>query len=213
MDNRPPMASDRVRRHKLRQHAASLATGVVVFLVAIGLMQAIRPSARAGGAAVVASVAPEPQAPSYSSSGNSGTGSTDAGTEEPAPAAKAPDNRSAARAAPTDRPTPNAAAQIPGMPSVYIHVLNESAREQARLLAPAHEKKGIALAGIKVVSAGPRSSDLRYFRPSEKDEAMRVQAALLSLGLPARQLKNISGFETSAVPRQYELWLVSDYKG
>ena len=211
MDNRPPMASDKVRRHKLRQHAVSLATGVVVFLVAIGLMQAIRPSARAGGAAVVASISPEPQAPSYS--GNSGTGATEAGTEEPAPAPKAPDNRSAARAAPTDRPTPNAAAQIMGMPSVYIHVLNESAREQARLLAPALEKKGIALAGIKVVSAGPRSSDLRYFRPSEKEEAMRVQAALLSLGLPARQLKSIGGFETSAVPRQYELWLVSDYKG
>jgi len=211
MDNRRPVASDRVRRHKLRQHAASLATGVVVFLVAIGLMQAIRPSARAGGAAVVASVAPTPQAPSYS--GNSGTGSTEAGTEEPAPAPKAPDNRSAARAAQVDRPTPNAAAQITGMPSVYIHVLSESAREQARLLAPALEKKGIALAGIKVVSAGPRSSDLRYFRASEKEEAVRVQAALLSLGLPARQLKSIGGFEASAVPRQYELWLVSDYKG
>jgi hypothetical protein len=110
-------------------------------------------------------------------------------------------------------PSPTAAAQIMGMPSVYIHVLNESAREQARLLAPALEKKGIALAGIKVVGAGPRASDLRYFRPTEKEEAMRVQAALLSLGLPAQRLKGISGFETSAVPRQYELWLVSDFKG
>ena len=99
-----------------------------------------------------------------------------------------------------------------GMPSVYIHVLNDSAREQARLLAPAFQSKGIALAGIRMVSAGPRSSDLRYFRPSEKEEAMRVQAILLSLGLPAQRLKSISGFETSAVPRQYELWLVSDYK-
>ena len=100
-----------------------------------------------------------------------------------------------------------------GMPSVYIHVLNESTREQALKLAPALEKQGIALAGIKVVSAGPHGSDLRYFRPSEKEEAQRVQAALLSLGLPAQRLKSISGFETSAVPRQYELWLVSDYRG
>lgn len=110
-------------------------------------------------------------------------------------------------------PGPSAAAQIMGMPSVYIHVLNDRAREQARLLAPALEKKGIALAGIKVVSDGPRASDLRYFRPSEKDEAMQVQAALLSLGLPARRLKSITGFESSAVPRQYELWLSADYKG
>ncbi len=55
-----------------------------------------------------------------------------------------------------------------GMPSVYIHVLDENTREQALKLAPALEKKGIALAGIKVVGAGPRASDLRYFRPSEK---------------------------------------------
>jgi hypothetical protein len=210
MENRPTVALDKIRRHRLRQHAASLATGVVVFLGAIGLMQAIKPSEDAGGPAVVPSIAPEPQAPS--SSGSSGTGATEAGIEEAAPAAKATDSRSAARGARVDRPTPNAAAQIMGMPSVYIHVLSESAREQARMLAPALEKKGIALAGIKVVSAGPRSSDLRYFRPSEKEEATRVQAALLSLGLPARQLKSIGGFETSAVPRQYELWLVADYK-
>ena len=108
---------------------------------------------------------------------------------------------------------PTAAAQIMGMPSVYIHVLNENAREKASLLAPALEKKGIALAGIKIVNNGPRYSDLRYFRPSEKAEAMQVQAALLSLGLPARRLKSISGFKTSAVPRQYELWLSVDYKG
>jgi hypothetical protein len=114
---------------------------------------------------------------------------------------------------PAFTPTPTVAAQIMGMPSVYIHVLNESAREQARMLAPALEQKGIALAGIKVVGAGPRSSDLRYFRPSEKEEALRVQSALLSLGLPAQRLKSIGGFETSAVPRQYELWLVADFKG
>lgn len=100
-----------------------------------------------------------------------------------------------------------------GMPSVYIHVLDENAREKARLMAPELEKKGIALAGIRIVSDGPRASDLRYFRSSEKEEAIRVQAALLSLGLPARRLKRISGFETSAVPRQYELWLAADYKG
>lgn len=99
-----------------------------------------------------------------------------------------------------------------GMPAIYIHVLNKNAGEKARLLAPELEKKGIALAGIKIVNDGPRSSDLRYFRPSEKGEAMQVQVVLLSLGLPARQLKRISGFETSAVPRQYELWLSWDYK-
>ena len=206
-----PNRLDARRRHKLRQHAASLATGVIVFVVSIGLMQAVKPPATTATTAAVSSsaqpAAQMPQVPPLSSSGSSGTSATSAGAEEsePAPA------RASERAVPTPRPT--SAAQIMGMPSVYIHVLNENAREKARLLAPELEKKGIALAGIKIVSDGPRSSDLRYFRPSEKTEAIQVQAALLSLGLPARRLKSISGFETSAVPRQYELWLSADFKG
>ena len=207
-----PQQPSPARRHKLRQHAASLATGAIVFVVAIGLMQAARPPARGDRVVAIQSGTPVPQAPSFS--GSSGAGATGAGSEvgEPdAPPAARPPATTGKRVSPA--PTPTAAAQIIGMPSVYIHVLNDSAREQARLLAPALEKKGIALAGIKVVAAGPRSSDLRYFRPAEKEEAMRVQAALLSLGLPAQRLKSISGFETSAVPRQYELWLVSDFKG
>ena len=218
-----PLASD-PRRHKLRQHAASLATGAIVFLVAIGLMQALKPPAAAGPSIVASSPKLARQAPS--SSGSSDISAAAAGGEESEPAAPsaggevsepaAPPTKAVAAAASTlATPTlgKSAAAQIMGMPSVYIHVLDENTREQALKLAPALEKQGIALAGIKVVSAGPRASDLRYFRPSEKEEAMQVQAALLSLGLPAQRLKSIHGFETSAVPRQYELWLVSDYKG
>lgn len=201
-----PNRLDARRRHKLRQHAASLATGAIVFLVSIGVMQALKPPA---ASTTVSSAQPAPQALPLGSSGSSDSGATSAGAgvEESAPA-PAPASE---RAAPA--PSPTVATQIMGMPSVYIHVLNENAREQARMLAPALERKGIALAGIKIVSDGPRSSDLRYFRPSEKEEALQVQAVLLSLGLPARRLKSISGFETSAVPRQYELWLSADFKG
>ncbi|MFL6717368.1 MAG: hypothetical protein ACJ8G3_13515 [Burkholderiaceae bacterium] len=207
-----PNRLDTRRRHKLRHHAASLATGVIMFVVSFSLMQAFKPpatTATATTAAVSSSAQSAPQVsqvpPLSSSGGSSGTGATSAGAEErqPAPA------RASERAVPA--PGSTIAAQIIGMPSVYIHVLNENARDKARLLAPELNKKGIALAGIKIVSDGPRSSDLRYFRPPEKEEAMQVQAALLSLGLPARRLKRISGFETSAVPRQYELWLSADY--
>ena len=206
-----PGRPDARRRHKLRQHAASLAVGVIMFLVSLGLMQAVKSPATPAPAAEVSSGAP-PVAqvspmPPLASSGGSGAGDTSAGAEEsePVPA------RAGGPSAPA--PAPTIAAQIMGMPSVYIHVLDENAREKARLLAPELKRKGIALAGIRMVSDGPRASDLRYFRPSEKEEAMQVQAALLSLGLPARRLKRISGFESSAVPRQYELWLSADYKG
>jgi hypothetical protein len=207
----PPNRLDARRRYKLRQHAVSLATGVIMFVVSIGLMRAVKPPPNTATTAGVSSSARPAvqvsQVPPLSSSGSPGTGATSAGAEESesAPA------RASERTMPA--PGPTIAAQIMGMPSVYIHVLNENAREKARLLAPELQKKGIALAGIKIVNDGPRSSDMRYFRPSEKEEAMQVQAALLSLGLPARRLKRISGFETSAIPRQYELWLSADYKG
>ena len=210
---------DARRRHKLRQHAASLATGAVVFLASIGLMQALGPPAASlpgagavpGGGPTRLAVTP---APAPSSSGSSITADTGAGAEE-SPSAASPEKAVPAPSSPLAAVVPDksAAAQIMGLPSVYIHVLSERDRERALKLAPELEKKGIALAGIKVVGDGPRASDLRYFRPSEKDEALRVQAALLSLGLPAKRLKSIGGFETGAVPRQYELWLVSDFKG
>ncbi|SMP63336.1 hypothetical protein [Noviherbaspirillum suwonense] len=212
-----PVGPDAGRRRKLRQHAWSLATGVAVFAVSIGLMQSLRPAPV--GAPVVtisASQRPADGPRAAAASGGSGTGATAGGGEEdePGPAPAPAQVAAAAPATPAAAtPDPSMAAQIMGMPSVYIHVLDENAREQARRLAPELEKQGIALAGIKVVSAGPRSSDLRYFRPSEKEEAMKVQATLLALGLPAQRLKSIGGFETSAVPRQYELWLASDYKG
>jgi hypothetical protein len=182
-----------------------------MFLVSIGVMQAVKPPAATTTATTAAVSSAQPaaqvsQVPPLSTSGSSGTGATSAGAEESEPAPARASDR------PVPAPGPAIAAQIMGMPSVYIHVLNENAREKAKLLAPELERKGIALAGIKIVSDGPRYSDLRYFRPSEKEEAMQVQAALLSLGLPARRLKSISGFETNAVPRQYELWLSADYK-
>ena len=206
-----PGRPDARRRQKLRQHAASLAIGVIMFVVSLGLMQAVKSPAKPAPAAEIGG-APPPAAqvspmPAPASSGSSGAGHTSAGTgeSEPVPA------RSGDRPAPASAPT--IADQARGMPSVFIHVLDENAREKARLLAPELERKGIALAGVRIVSDGPLASDLRYFRPSEQQEARQVQAALLSLGLPARRLKRIGGFETSAAPRQYELWLSADYKG
>ncbi|MES2830429.1 MAG: hypothetical protein V4695_00365 [Pseudomonadota bacterium] len=92
-------------------------------------------------------------------------------------------------------------------PAVYVHVLDEAARKRVALLAPSLEKNGIALAGIKVVPAAPARSDLRYFRQTEKAEALKVQAALVAMGLPAQRLKRIDGMEPLAKRRQYELWL------
>ena len=98
------------------------------------------------------------------------------------------------------------------LPAVFIHVYNRSARQQVLQLEPRLRQRGMRLAGIKIIGTGPTQSDLRYFRASEKSEAVTVQAALLSAGLPVRQLKRITGYETRAIPRQYEVWLSPDFQ-
>lgn len=77
-------------------------------------------------------------------------------------------------------------------------------------MEPALAKQGIGLRGVKIVSAAPARSDLRYFRNDEKEEALKVREALIALGLPPPTLKKINGLEQTARPRQYELWLASD---
>jgi hypothetical protein len=73
--------------------------------------------------------------------------------------------------------------------------------------------RGIRVSGIKVVSFGPKVSDLRYFRAAERDEAQKVGRVLRDIGVPPRELKFVAGFEGQATQRQYELWLPPEGRG
>ena len=96
---------------------------------------------------------------------------------------------------------------------VYIHVRDEAQREDALRIQEALAKRGIQVSGVKVVSAGPASSDLRYFRASEADEAAQVARALRDAGVATPRLKHVSGYESSSRARQYELWLTPSARG
>jgi hypothetical protein len=93
------------------------------------------------------------------------------------------------------------------MAMVYVHVRSESQRAWAEQLVQPLAKRGIRVTGIRVVSAGPGETDLRYFRGQEAPEALRVARALRELGVPTPRLKRVSGLESRSTPRQYELWL------
>ena len=84
------------------------------------------------------------------------------------------------------------------LPGVFIHVYNKSVRQQMLALEPILRERGMRLAGIKIIGTGPTQSDLRYFHAEEKNEAMKVQAALLSTGLPVNRLRWIPGYEARA---------------
>jgi hypothetical protein len=74
------------------------------------------------------------------------------------------------------------------------------------LIRPLNER-GIRVAGIKVVPSGPDEADIRYYRLTERSEALKVAVALRDFGLGAQRLQQMEEPETSAPVRQYELWL------
>jgi hypothetical protein len=99
------------------------------------------------------------------------------------------------------------AASEPAAPQLYIHVRSEAQRAYAERMIEPLARHGIRVSGIKVVSAGPPVSDLRYFRSADRAEALRINRALDVVGTPAQRLKYIGGDEEQAPRRQYELWL------
>lgn len=97
-----------------------------------------------------------------------------------------------------------------GRAKVFINIRSESQRAYANMVAQKLEHAGITVSGIAKVDRGPDRLDLRYYHPGERDEALTVQAALQREGVPAASPRLISGYEESAVPRNYELWLAPE---
>ena len=116
----------------------------------------------------------------------------------------------AARAAEVVETRPPAIAQAgadaPSGPVLYINVRTEAQRARAEQIVRPLGARGIRVAGIRLVNAGPSEPDLRYFRLEGRDEALKVAVALRDVGLPAQQLRHVDE-QTPASARQYELWL------
>lgn len=125
-----------------------------------------------------------------------------------APAAPVP-SRSAAQLKPAGASTTKKGQKVAGQGTsmVYIHVRNQAQRARAETFSKTLAKRGIRVSGIKVVPAGPSTSDLRYFRKHEARDAAEVARALRDLGIASPRLTHIGGHENTATPRQYELWL------
>lgn len=95
------------------------------------------------------------------------------------------------------------------VPRVYFHIVQESDRERASQMAEQLSSAAkVQVPGIQRVSAGPGSSELRYFKLSEAVEAEAIARELSKLG-PKVSAKYIAGFESAARlrPRHYEVWL------
>lgn len=88
------------------------------------------------------------------------------------------------------------------------HIRSEAKRKEAERIAKQLTDSTGFIAGIEHIATGPSTTELRYFRSSELDDARAIEAALVSSGLTVN-LKYVPGFESSKKirPRQFELWI------
>lgn len=98
---------------------------------------------------------------------------------------------------------------------IYFHISSSSQRENAQDL---RERLVSALGSDFSVPGierrdGPTSSELRFFKKAEEDEANRIAKMLKDLGLSVavRDLSNRYEDSKSIRPRHYELWLSTRY--
>jgi hypothetical protein len=111
--------------------------------------------------------------------------------------------------APASAATQRSAAEAVSGPVLRINVRTEAQRARAKQLVGPLKERGIHVTSIRMVPAHGEIAHIRYYRATERSEAMRVAAAVSDLGLSARQLRQM-GENASTTPRQYELWLAAE---
>ncbi len=101
-------------------------------------------------------------------------------------------------------------------PRVYIHIVSEDQRDKAREVEDFLESldsKKLVVPGIELVSTGPSTSELRFFRSGEKEEAEKILRIVNIEGYNLR-LRDLSRqYENSRAirPGHYEIWFGEDF--
>jgi hypothetical protein len=98
---------------------------------------------------------------------------------------------------------------------VYIHIRSNEDRERARAVAERLKALDYVVPGIeRLVDTGPRMSQLRYFRNTEKEEAVKIVDALDQMGVRLN-LEYIRGYEESDAtgPGHFEIWFARGEPG
>jgi hypothetical protein len=94
-------------------------------------------------------------------------------------------------------------------PRVYFHIRTEAQRAQAvSLIKGLGARADVYVPGIERLDRGPKTTELRFFRKAEEQEARQIAEAITTLGTPAAATY-VQGYEGSTTIRQrhYELWI------
>jgi hypothetical protein len=95
---------------------------------------------------------------------------------------------------------------------VFIHIRDKSQHASARRIATLLQKQGFIVPGVEIlVDRGPTTTQVRYFRRDEADEARRIVKILLEAGVRDASESLVAGYEnsTGVKPRQYEIWFAA----
>ncbi|EJN20201.1 hypothetical protein PMI35_05505 [Pseudomonas sp. GM78] len=98
-------------------------------------------------------------------------------------------------------------------PRVYFHIPNDTLKKTAANISKQLQKKSfdngfeVVVPGIDV-RKGPRTNELRFFKDSERNEAMKIQDELKALGVSTKLVDFSSTYENSSNirPLHFELW-------
>ena len=92
------------------------------------------------------------------------------------------------------------------VPSIYMHIGDDSQRPLAQRGANALTAKGYSVQGIEKVGRAPDASTVRYFHPGDKNAAEAVAKILAAYLSPDPQARLVKGFD-NVQPGQLEVWL------
>lgn len=93
-------------------------------------------------------------------------------------------------------------------PRIYIHIRKEEDRRGASRVAVQLKSTGYVVPGIeRLVSVGPKTSQLRYFRKTDAGEAGEIARLLMSSKVSIEP-QYVSGYENSDAirPKHFEIW-------
>jgi hypothetical protein len=95
------------------------------------------------------------------------------------------------------------ATPAPSTARAYLQVRSQLEAERAKqTLIPQLRRAGFTVPAPQVLTTGPSSTEVRYFRPKEKEGAERLVSTLREAGIPNVQIKYVDGYEDSQRIRQ-----------
>jgi hypothetical protein len=94
---------------------------------------------------------------------------------------------------------------------VYIQIAREDQRDDAQKLEQALNSGGYSAPGVELVQTPTRNTYIRYFSPSKKDQAEKVQQIMQQLGIAAA-IQNFSNAQSASSP-DLEVWLGASETG